>query len=131
MARDDPRQRDAQRSEVLARKRRRQLGVVDTRREAALRLEEVEVDRVGAGLGRLDDVVQLQRAEWDGVGRVLGGRDRGFRRGLGDEHRGHADDRRHDRELRPSGAQEAPLLDDRGDLPLETRHREPVVVEAQ
>src|SRR5207249_5841102 len=73
VARDDPRQRDAERSEVLARKRRRQLGVVDTRREAALRLEEVEVDRVWSGPGRLDDVVQLQRAEWDGVGRVLGG----------------------------------------------------------
>ena len=46
-------------------------------------------------------------------------------------HRGHADDRRHDRELRARRPQEAALLDDRGDLLLQPRHREAVVVGAE
>ena len=77
------------------------------------------------------DVVHLEVADRDGVGDVLRRLDRRLRRRLGDEDGGHADDRGHDRELRAGRAQEPALLDRRGDLPLQPRDGEAVVVGAR
>src|SRR5262245_41593867 len=127
VTRDDLLERNVDRAEAVAGKRRRQLRVVDVRRLAG-RLEEVEVDGVRSGLRRLDRVVDLEVADGDEGVDDLRRRDRCLRRRLGDEDGRHSEDGGHDRELEPRGSQEPPLLEHRGDLPLEPRDGEAVVV---